>query len=65
VRDGDNVARLAAQLTRANNQIKGMKLMDDFICCLPSVFVNNYDCCIARVHHVFTVIKNRMVLPYL
>lgn len=26
VRDGDNVARLAAQLTRANHLIKGMKL---------------------------------------
>lgn len=26
VRDGDNVARLAAELTRANQLIKGMKL---------------------------------------
>lgn len=41
VRDGDNVARLAAQLTRADHLIKGTKLFDDFICSLPSVFVNN------------------------
>jgi hypothetical protein len=52
VRDGDNVAILAAQLIGANHQIKGMKLVDDFICCVPSVFVSNYNCCITRVHQV-------------
>lgn len=41
VRDGDNVARLAAQLTRGDHLIKGMKLFNDIICCLHSVSINN------------------------
>jgi hypothetical protein len=60
VRDGDNVARLAAQLTRADHLIKGMKLFDDYFAVFfLYLLIIKYDFCVERVHYMCTVITNR------